>query len=1813
MRHSLEWLYAVPTVKTLTEIQRRVLNAVRQRIEAGEPPPSYRDLCGEFGWSSTGTARDHLRALQKKGYVNLPRRRGGRVTLRNKKASSPAGSGDVGGTGLAAPGMSPYATGGGGVTFERKVAVQYLARLLVGDGAVELGDGRRVVSVAFQQAPEHPVDDLVVSAARPDEPGPSRVLAIAVRRAPELVVSDESTRKLVRAFVDAVGKAPTDGPEHRWCLVVAGSQPHAEQLAELAAHAVTQMDAPGFFDLIRTPGKFNADVRGRLDQIEKLVSCALDDLGPADVGTAQVQQHVWRLLAGLTVSMPRLEAPDETDWAEVVNRLIPVARDSDPAAASRLRDRLVTLAGEYSPKSARVDLTILRRGVHDVLDPTVKRHEHGWQALNHLHDRALKSVRNEVNEIDGDRRVRLDRSAAATALAEAVAGARAVVVVGESGVGKSALALDLPGTVAADADHVQTLCINLRHVHKLTVEFETTLGCPLSTLLRELSAPQRMLVIDGADAVAEGGADAFRYLVDAADASDVKVVAVTSVENQQVVRDTLANCFGANVTESAVAPLTDTEIAEIVKTFGELAKLGADPRSRELLRRLVVVDLLVRGGVRGVPLSDADAMREVWSGLVRRRGMSGRGSPDARESVLLRLAALALHDVGDMERLDAVQALNPAALVGLRQDGLLRASPNDAFRLGPEFAHDEVRRYAVARLLLAGRDPASRVTNAGAPRWSLAAARLACQALLVEPDEPATPLRGRFVALQASFDGIVDAGHGTRWGDVPGEAMLRLGNPGTVLRDAWPALRADDATGLRRLARLVQQRLTTDGIVDIVATEPIITLLLEESTPWLSGDPAKDLLRDWLRAHVVANTTAGHRLRIVLRERLVEAYAATDRRLAQERKAATAAQAAPSPEAVQGDPPFVEINRQFFSEVGYGDQPRPERLEITPEITDETVVELLALLGPDLGESGETILRRVARDAPAKLAPAVEEPLTGRALASYRRGLLAHLTETYYLDEETHDHPSLSKYGIRDHHARCFDVFPLAAWYRGPFMPLFQTDFRGGVAVLNRLLNHAARVRVRALTRLPGRHLEDDVVGAYRTPLEITGTRQLYIGDGHVWLWYRGTGVGPFPCFSALQALERVCDQLIELDIPIRNVMSILLDGCESLAMVSLVVGLLVRHLEDADHLLDPYLIEPVIWHREFDRVANESSGLRANSEGLMAAERRNWSLREAAMSMVLNATSDRMVELRALGERLVANATRHAYSTSNYQPGGVQADIGHSVSEEVATVRVWASSLDRDSYQAQEVPDGIYIQATPPPDVVQALERSNENLERAREGARLIARYYVEPKKKCSTAFSPKELAVDLATARRLLEKPPDPCAYHPWDTLALVAEAALEAHLLNGADLHDDVLSYSADAVLRIGEGEAVTAPHEFEFTFFEQGAQRSAARALPLLFLPVAARLRALVDKADGRATFERSVRAVFNLARAPANEVRLHLARGLDHVWQAACAGDGSCHHEVGLRLGIETMRNCVLGGWDPRGGQRRIVALEEPPMDSLATTDGRSILPYRLEAAIRALAPAAVTDICVSKRAGVGLSVLLDAQRRSLLSHGSNVDPRGMLGLVSARALLTLAADGNDAAIYTHITAYADDSDLLASVLRGLSAAAEETVERAATARQVWPKVVRHVLELNNADHSPFGDHYRGDLALASLMPNRAGEAQYLYREVQGTAIAWWEPLTLISEVEAWLEVAAGNATCADQLVGFLSVLSADDQVCTGLSWVATLVLADPAGIAGRTFLLTDWLIDRRAAADEAGLLAKWQEVVDALVVAGVTRLAPYSE
>ena len=83
--------------------------------------------------------------------------------------------------------------------------------------------------------------------------------------------------------------------------------------------------------------------------------------------------------------------------------------------------------------------------------------------------------------------------------------------------------------------------------------------------------------------------------------------------------------------------------------------------------------------------------------------------------------------------------------------------------------------------------------------------------------------------------------------------------------------------------------------------------------------------------------------------------------------------------------------------------------------------------------------------------------------------------------------------------------------------------------------------------------------------------------------------------------------------------------------------------------------------------------------------------------------------------------------------------------------------------------------------------------------------------------------------------------------------------------------------------------------------------------------------------------------------------------------------------------------------------------------------------------------------------------------------------------------------------------------------------------------------------------------------------------------------------------------------CVDRLVAFIRSMKLDDQVRVGLPWIATVVLGDPASIARGAYTLSTWLTETRSVAVDTKLLSTWQEIVDALVVAGDSRLARYSD
>lgn len=60
------------TRQPLTERQHEVLTFVAAYIDSEGFPPSLRDICKRFEMTSTNAARDHLLALERKGYVKRP-------------------------------------------------------------------------------------------------------------------------------------------------------------------------------------------------------------------------------------------------------------------------------------------------------------------------------------------------------------------------------------------------------------------------------------------------------------------------------------------------------------------------------------------------------------------------------------------------------------------------------------------------------------------------------------------------------------------------------------------------------------------------------------------------------------------------------------------------------------------------------------------------------------------------------------------------------------------------------------------------------------------------------------------------------------------------------------------------------------------------------------------------------------------------------------------------------------------------------------------------------------------------------------------------------------------------------------------------------------------------------------------------------------------------------------------------------------------------------------------------------------------------------------------------------------------------------------------------------------------------------------------------------------------------------------------------------------------------------------------------------------------------------------------------------------
>lgn len=1698
---------------------------------------------------------------------------------------------------------STISTGGGGFTFERKAAVRYLSAMLTGASRPELG-GRRVIRVEFQQTQAAPFDDLWAFAAREDESDPSLELWIAVRRVTRFIKSDGDSQKLISALIEAAGMPKTPGKERILVLNAAAGHRPTSQVAELTVLAQMRSSEESFRTELAEGGRTRNVLRKRFSHLEDLVR---------NSGPEGHEISVWELLRQLYISQIRVEATDEIDWAALQDELRPWARGQTLTSAMGLRSRLADLAAQYAPDGAEVNRSRLCKDAHSTLHNDQRLSEAAWGELRRLQQDARIAVRSVCGS---DSSVALPRAEAKSRLADALKSAEVLLVSGESGVGKSALVCSALDQLGEEDSNFESVYVNLRHLPPRPSDLRSSLGAPLDRVLGEMSAPRRLLVIDAADQSAETSDTPLASILGDALRADVAVCVVTADTGKGAVESILAGVTAGPLQRFVVSGLSDTEVFRLAGHFPSLAQVTRDIRARELLRRPVVADLLARAGGDGVPLSMSAAMEQIWTGLIRKDGKHGKGSPDSREQAMRQLAQQHLSGE-DPET--AYAGLDGEALEGLRRDGIIRTS-SESWSPLPEFAHDILRVFAVAKVLGADGTPAKKLVDCGAPRWALPAARLALQSLLHHRNESGATLQ----SLQESCQTLVVPGKGARWGDTPVEAALGLPDWEKILAESWDWLAADGGAGLKRVFRLISHRHTSAQIAEPTVAGPIASLLVNRWWPEGLQTQVEEFLMSWLRGLVSHREPSGNDARTQLREAIEHKVALGDQRELKQAEEHAARLAARTPEQVEEAQARIRMS-QLHSTF---EPPRRERDRLPFELTDETTLELLSLLGPDLGPGGEHLLRRVAANNPERLQAVVEAPLAGESLSQHNHSFLVELVEAYYIDDFlTHYRSDAFEDGIRRHIFAGLGV-QQAGYWRGPFLAMFRHDLSSGVACLNRILNHAARAQVRPRIRSPlglPPPVSADPPGVM---LSISGEPRNYVGNQATWLWYRIIAAGPYPCTSALQALEMICDQILEKEqLPPEVLLDILLDGCENLAMPALIFGLMVRHLDRFKRLIDPYLVEPFVWDAETSRVVQERSGLASGSAGTTDVDRRNWTPLEAVVSLVVAADEDRQKELVEMGSTL-------------YQRSRAGLEGSPREARELAVARRRMLAFDFAQYEGElaETGDEVRITFREDEEVQAALAESNAELIRGMEADHLQFRYA----DRFITRTKPEppnveQLACDIDTAKTLLSDPPPSSVFSVAAAPAAVAAAALEGFFLDSLAFGEEDLSWAARTLIDIARFHKQQSPDNAgvsDTAIFPWGADRSAARGLPLLLRPDA---RPVLDRLTLEGLDEHELNRILDwLFTASSNETRNAAARALDSVWRSPCSTTGTCFHKAALDLVEQSIRHAALyrGQFDDTDEFGPLVG---PIMEVLVSAD--NIVISWLNPALRALGAEALTPTrCLHDQAASLLEATLEAHRRIRCSVDIGWQNSDWDALFAARAVLARATAGNPTALQDHVLGFGSHFEGLRECLLALAAAAEESPEAAAAARAAWPQLISDGLRI--LDDESEGDERRSrqdkrPLVFSALLPAKAIQEMYMYREIRGDPASWIDPEAWATEIEMWVHTAirsrAGGLEAGQRLpvgseqgfpagglfgsigamVSMLYALPSDNQARIGIGWVEQLV-ASAGNEAAKTFALPEWLRDVRhyCRGEE---LDMWQRIVDMLYVHGDQRVSDLAD
>ncbi len=1626
-----------------------------------------------------------------------------------------------------APANTPEATGGVGTVLEFEFSALALAALILHEPLMGLGAPWIPSAVAAQQEASSPVDDIVVTA---DARGDRMTYYVASRRSPVIGPSSGDTVKMFADFLgllrERVGSF-TDGSALIG-LAVAGPHTAVTEVDRLAAIAAEQHDPTAFRAAVAVR---SGQLRTRLRLVDEILDKAANRLAWPDA-VRREQDWSWFLLRSLRVAQPRLER-DGPDLAYVVGRLGGLVGTDD---AMTCWQRLCKIAQTVAGTAGAVDEATVRRQLRGHVRVASAPALADARAVLDAREADLRARTRGllVGPSGGQwRELTLERRDARQALAERLAtvGAAggALVVRGEPNVGKSTLVLHAVDDVRTAGGAVTAL--SLRDLRGQLTALEGQLRIPLWRVLAGSAvAPERLLVLDGSEAVQEGAADVFTAVVSAGVDAGLGVVTVCRDDAAAAVSARLAEAAAREPHEFVVKSLEDDDVDAVLSGFDALARLR-DRRSRWLLGRVGLAAMLLRGGMelQAGPLAEADVFDACWRGWVRRREQAAPGepTPDERERAMLAIARRELGTHAPDE--------SPGALLSLRSDGLLLPfGAGASWRPADAFSDDVVRDLATSRLLLT--TGVRTLAAASAPRWAIHAALVACQGQMLRAADELVPA----VAAIVTDCAAVAESFGERWSDLPWEALLTSPLVSRLLDDPDADPTGERRSWLVELLRVARQRFVNATIGDPLALEPLVDWLARQvpvggQLPREVREPADELTLAWLRGLAMgADDTVDEDVRAVrwqVRDAL-RSRAADDR-------------------------------------------------------VDPTVLLGTALLSHDLEQQDHDLLVGVAADRPGFLADVVEDVAVARTLAGSNPDLLADLTLGYYRADRRDRYAGWADDGVRRHtHVWGFGV-PTSAWYFGPFWALLQADPALGLATINALLDHA----VADGSARPARSW--DLLG--------TGPRDFF-GDMSTYTWYRGMGVCPAPCTSALLAVERLADASVRAGVPVRDVASHLLTSTTALPMVALVVGFVVRHFDAVTDELDDILATPELWDLEITRATHEHTGmlLQHDEPEVAGRDRRRWSLRDAAMALVANAklTGDDVAlqRLTRVRERLLAEAAAGADGRAP------------------VSVRMNAGFLVADSYGLQPLADGtVAVQYNEPADVTAELAEERTRLARVQTVLGLSNRYrlrLIPPHGNEPPDIDADRLVADLAAVRSLGDAPLDDREYDAGVAVAAaVVRAAARGVNLAAAGMPLDGILWARSAVL-IAAKHQTQHPLAIEESLYSSGADRVAASAVPSLLRRgfadaiTACGANAPMDAND----VQYIVKALTALATSRFHEVRRFVALALREVWAEPCHDLlGTCPHWRAWTAVEEAAADVAFAPW--HDGRRDYTRLKAPVVEALLSADEKDLALPRLSAALAMVTRASASAACLADDAVPLRDALLDAWARTSVHYShEGYSTRPEEHVLVADALLA-TTDADPELLPRAIGLLGGLTEATSDLLDACCTAAAYSAERRDQLGCAWPTLMAGVLDhpVPAEPDTPRRRGFRGrSNAVAALIPRPQPVTfdEDMDATIRAAAEGWPRVADLTDLIDRWLPLGAGSGRAIDNLVRLLRTAPLDEQIDRGLPWIRSLV-ARPGRTVTDSFTVVGWLESIRGSGRlAAGSRHHYDVLVDALATAG---------